>query len=231
MNALILIVGVVESVLLAAALFFIGKKSAGTSNAATDELDRVKREREGILSRFNELYTQMAPIPALRKEAENLRALLESLKAERGRITITQAELETVENRLRELEEIQRELEASGIETKEEISILEKKHRELSMKNDSLKQQLSAALEQMQQIISEVEMSAQAKEQVTAMQTELIQTQQKIDQLLMNVEDGNEQYFIMKKRYDALDIEYAQLYEKFTEAEALAQAAKDRQQG
>jgi PHD/YefM family antitoxin component YafN of YafNO toxin-antitoxin module len=99
------------------------------------------------------------------------------------------------------------------------------------MKNDSLKQQLSAALEQMQQIISEVEMSAQAKEQVTAMQTELIQTQQKIDQLLMNVEDGNEQYFIMKKRYDALDIEYAQLYEKFTEAEALAQAAKDRQQG
>jgi hypothetical protein len=31
------------------------------------------------------------------------------------------------------------------------------------------------------------------------------------------IQKGNDQYFILKKRYDALDIEYAQLYEKFAE--------------
>jgi len=43
--------------------------------------------------------------------------------------------------------------------------------------------------------------------------------------LLLQVEQGNEQYFQMKKRYDALDIEYAQLYEKFSESDDSKKAA------
>jgi hypothetical protein len=37
----------------------------------------------------------------------------------------------------------------------------------------------------------------------------------------MQIEAGNEQYFILKQVYDALDIEYAQLYEKFADAGAV----------
>ena len=64
------------------------------------------------------------------------------------------------------------------------------------------------------------EMNAKAKEQVDNMKRELVETQEKVDIVLMKIEQGNDQYYILKKRYDALDIEYAQLYEKFSETEA-----------
>jgi chromosome segregation ATPase len=144
----------------------------------------------------------------------------ESLKAERGRNTITQAELETVEGRLRELEEIERELEASGIETKEELKILNKKERELSNKNDALKEEIAASMQKVGELMSQMQVSAEMQAQVDEMKVDLLQTQDKIAMLLQQIEQGNEQYFILKKRYDALDIEYAQLFEKFSEAEA-----------
>ncbi len=58
------------------------------------------------------------------------------------------------------------------------------------------------------------------------MKAELLQTLERIDMLLVQIEQGNEQYFIMKRRYDALDIEYAQLFEKFSEAESAAGRGK-----
>ena len=137
----------------------------------------------------------------------------------RGRITITQAELETVEGRLRELEEIERELEASGIETKEEINILEKKQADLASKNQTLQGKISESTQKLEAILGEMEFTAQQQEQIDAMKSQLLQTQEKIDTLLVQCEEGNQQYFILKQRYDALDIEYAQLYEKFAEAE------------
>ena len=67
--------------------------------------------------------------------------------------------------------------------------------------------------------MGEIELSTVAQEQMAAMQTELLQTERKVDVLIVQIEEGNEQYFILKKRYDALDIEYAQLYEKFAAVE------------
>ena len=60
------------------------------------------------------------------------------------------------------------------------------------------------------------ELTAQQQEQIDQMKSQLISTQEKIDTLITQCEEGNQQYFILKKRYDALDIEYAQLYEKFS---------------
>jgi hypothetical protein len=57
--------------------------------------------------------------------------------------------------------------------------------------------------------------------QLEAIKTDLLRTEQKTDELLMQIEAGNEQYFILKQVYDALDIEYAQLYEKFADAGAV----------
>jgi acyl carrier protein phosphodiesterase len=35
--------------------------------------------------------------------------------------------------------------------------------------------------------------------------------------MLNQIQDTNEQYFNLKRRYDALDVEYAQLYQQLTE--------------
>lgn len=220
--ALILVLGLVEGIGAIAALFMIMKKR--TVDSSGGALALIQERNQLVTSyrtRLEELYGQMVELPSVAEQAKTLKSAQEALKAERGRITITQAELETIETRLRELEEIERELEASGIETKEELNILNKKEKELAARNDSLKSQISASVEQLEQLLGQIEVSTQVMEQVQSMKGELMMTEQKITDLLVQIEEGNEQYFILKQRYDALDIEYAQLYEKFSEAEAM----------
>ena len=223
---ILLAVGILQVATLAG-LIFGGVGMKGSSGGAELQKLRHSAEELGTLtSKYEELYSGMVDLNQMRVKAKELKLLRDSLKTERGRITITQAELETVETRLRELEEIERELEASGLETKEELGILQKKQAELNEKNSALKAQIAASSEQMQQLMGELQLSAELSAQIQRMQTELLSSQEKVDTLLLNIEQGNEQYFILKKRYDALDIEYAQLFEKFSAAEEMMAKGK-----
>lgn len=221
MNAFLVIVVALAEV---AGLGFLLKMRLGQGSrsavAETGRLTAALDERNELAAEYQAILEGMIEAPELQAKEQEFTAARELLKSERGRNTITQAELETVESRLRELEEIERELEASGIETKEELKILKKKEKDLLQKNDSLKQQIEASTAKLQQLFQEIELSAQMQEQVMSMQTDLIQTQTQIDTLLLQIEQCNEHYFSFKRRYDALDIEYAQLYEKFSAAES-----------
>jgi hypothetical protein len=49
------------------------------------------------------------------------------------------------------------------------------------------------------------------------MKSELLRSEEKIQTMLNEIQQNNEQYFNLKRRYDALDVEYAQLYQQLTE--------------
>jgi chromosome segregation ATPase len=200
--------------------FILAKRGVGVDKNATI-LERERDTRTKLLEDIKAAYEKLVPVVAIRTALRELATQQENLRAEKGRITITQAELETVDTRLRELEEVERELEASGLETKEEINILKKKENELIAKNKALKDQIDASIQVMDTVMSEIEFSQEVQEKVTACKTELLQVEQNIATLILQIEQGNEQYFVLKRRYDALDIEYAQLFEKFSEAAAL----------
>lgn len=210
------------------ALYYQVKQTAVSTGGA--QLDTVNEElalKKGIVDEIQNIFGKMVEASAVKESADALRQAQEKLKAERGRITITQAELETVETRLRELEEIERELEASGLETKEELNILQRKQADLATKNNNVKSQIETSQAQWAELLKEMESNTQACEQIQAAQNELIKAEDQIAGLMLQIEQGNDQYFILKRRYDALDIEYAQLYEKFSEAEAMVTSAKD----
>ena len=213
-----IIVAVLEAGAAIAAMYFITSKEKNAMRGVVDGARVHVDERKALLERVKALCGEMAEFSDLKTKVQALKIGKEALKTERGRITITQAERETVEGRLRELEEIERELEASGIETNEELTILQKKEKELKSKHEALKAQLNSSVAQIEEILTKIELSAAMQEQVQAMKSQLVQTEQKVDGLLMQIEQGNEQYFILKRRYDALDIEYAQLFEKFSES-------------
>jgi len=226
MNFLVLlIVGIMGAAVVSGISYSLLRKQKGGSGGSSAKLRTEFEHRRGLREQLETLYTQMGEVGVLQKQGRSVITLREALKTERGRITITQAELETVEARLRELEEIERELQASSIDTQEEIKILQKKRTDLGNKNDALKQQISSSLDQMSSALGELEMSAQMQEQIQTIKSDILQTQDKIDGLLIQIEQGNEQYFMLKKRYDALDIEYAQLYEKFSAAEEASKSA------
>src|SRR5690606_2531180 len=109
-----------------------------------------------LIAKSEQLYSGMIDLGSMRRAVTELRLLQEALKAERGRITITQAEWETVETRLREREELERELEASGIETKEEVNIPKKKEAEHQERNAELKAKLSETTANLEKLLAEV---------------------------------------------------------------------------
>ncbi|WKZ57922.1 MAG: hypothetical protein QY326_04445 [Bdellovibrionota bacterium] len=207
--AVLIILGIIEGAALAAGLFVLLKKQGSAAASALPGLLKVQTERKDLAAKFDTLFGGMVDVGSLRIRMKELRGFQESLKAERGRITITQAELETVENRLRELEEIERELEASGLETKEELTILRRKAQELVQQNEQLKSQIASSSEQMEKVLKDLELSSEMQGQIDAMKAELLECEQKTTELMTLIEQGNEQYLIMKRRYDALDIEYA----------------------
>jgi chromosome segregation ATPase len=217
MEILILILGIIEAGAVGFLIFNRAKgMNSGNIAAHGNAIDELQQKKE-IFERASTLRAELLDPSQIKDQAKAYLIARESLKAERGRVTITQAELETIEVRLRELDEIARELDASMTETKEEMKILKRKEGELASKNESLRGQISDSTTKMDAIISEIELSAQMQEQVVSLKAELAQAEVQIENLMGEIQKGNDQYFILKKRYDALDIEYAQLYEKFAE--------------
>jgi len=167
--------------------------------------------------RIEQLRAEMADAEEYEQANKELATARESLKAERGRVIILQAELEGIEVRLRELDEINRELEASALETREELKILQKREGELKTKNEELRVQIADSTVKMEALMSEIEMSVQMQEQVKVMRADLLRCEEQVETLMNEIQKGNEQYFVSKRRYDALDVEYAQLYQQYIE--------------
>lgn len=210
------------------AMYTIVSKRKNDMRRALSVLEEELKQKGELRGELHQIYGQMVPVLEVYTQLKELQTMQEALKAEKGRITITQTELETVENRLCELEEIERELEASGIETKEELKILQKKELDIKNKNEALKNQIAMSTSQLETTVKELTLSTAQQEMIERMQSELVRSEEKIEGLHVQISEMNQQYVSLKLRYDALDIEYAQLYEKFSDAEAMMQAqAKD----
>ena len=196
--------------------YFVVYRTGGAVRSNLLGLKKEVVEREALLQEFEGLLQGLVSSEELVGKVRELVSVTSALKIESGRSVIIKSELETVDARFRELEEIERELEAANLEAKEELKILQKKERGIAEQNESLKQRIQIALEEMERTFSKIEMTSQMQEQIARMKSELLSVQSKIDLLLLQLTESNEQYFVYKRRYDALDIEYAQLYEKFS---------------
>jgi len=217
--SILLITTLVQVAAIVGLLFVtIGKRAA--VNAAN--LENLKKEfsaKQKICAEFEKLYADMIDAKKIRQTAKELTSFIESLKTERGRITLTQAELETVENRLRELEEIERELQASNVETEEETRILNKRHEDLEKKHRGFIKMVEECMQRADEQIAEgITLEPELEEKTAQIKTDLDESREKIEEMLKQIEMSTSQYTVLKKRYDALDIEYAQLYEKFAES-------------
>ena len=216
-SGIVLIIAVIQALLVTLLLFRRAVTAGSEHKASHDALkDELAQKRE-LWAKIESLREEMADQVEYEKVSHELSIARDSLKAERGRVIITQAELESVEVRLRELDEVTRELEASTLETKEELKILQKKEGELKTKKEELRVQIADSTSKMEVLMSEIEISVQAEEQVKLMRADLLKCEEQVETLMNEIQKGNEQYFIAKRRYDALDVEYAQLYQQYIE--------------
>jgi len=217
---ILLVIGLVEAGAIGGWLWLNSSKGAKKTDSGVQTLqDEIKKKEEAI-AQINEATSAFIPFRSLHQKVAQLRSMKESVRVEKGRISITQAELETVEARLRELEEIDRELVASRLETEEEKKILERKDKEMRSKNDSLKEQIEKVSANLTALLPGLNLDDALKEELNTLKDRLGTSSEHTTKLLDDIESTISQYFLVKARYDALDIEYAQLYEKFADQEA-----------
>lgn len=178
--------------------------------------DEVQQKRE-LWARVEEAQHGVADHGDFRRVGQEFLKTREALRIEKGRITMTQAELEMLERRLCELDEISRELEANQTETREELKILRKKEEDMRGKNEVLRGQIHDSLTKMHALMAEIELTVQMQNQVAMMKTDLLKVEERIQTMLNQIQVSNDQYFSLKRRYDALDVEYAQLHQQLSE--------------
>jgi chromosome segregation ATPase len=216
-SGIVLIIAVLQASTVALLLFRRAVTAGSEHKAGHAAMKDELAQKRDLWAKIESLREEMADPVEYETVSHELSLARDSLKAERGRVIITQAELESVEVRLRELDEVNRELEASTLETKEELKILQKKEGELKTKNEELRVQIADSTSKMEVLMSEIEISVQAEEQVKLMRADLLKCEEQVETLMNEIQKGNEQYFIAKRRYDALDVEYAQLYQQYIE--------------
>jgi chromosome segregation ATPase len=188
------------------------RKTVLTSNLHT--LQEGIDERVKVLTELADLSGGLVDKSECDKIQAEVTQEEENLRTEKGRSTITQAELEAVDLRLRELEEIERELESSSLDASRELEMLRSQEREIDARNAHLREQLDSSLIRLDKLLHELASSQGAVRKLTAARDELIETQRKIQFYEQQIATVNRKYMELKRAYDALDIEYAQLYEK-----------------
>ena len=214
--SLIIILGLLESIIVSAVVFCILLKKRLMVQGFNAKLKENLSSIDLVKQKADSLMSQLVPFEELKGKVKELLKANKTLKLEKGRVSLTQAEQDTVDRRLRELEEIERELDASNIEVKKELDILDGKQREIKIKNESLNLKIQENLQEIERMVSEVKMEDNLKDEILEIKNRLVETQIETQKLTEAHNLEKNQYVILKRRFDALDIEYAQLYEKFT---------------
>ena len=214
--SLIIIFGLIESLIVAVVVFLILLKKRLIVQNYNAKLKENLSSIDLSIQKTESLLAQLVPFEELKAKVKELLQTKKALKLEKGRVSIAQAEQETIDRRLRELEEIERELDASNIEVKKELDILDGKQREIKSKNESLNLKIQENLQEIEKMMSEVKMEDNIKDEIQEIKNRLVETQMETQKLTEAHNIEKNQYVILKRRFDALDIEYAQLYEKFT---------------
>lgn len=175
-----------------------------------DELEEKKR----ILENLAKISVGLITAEDCQSAKTNLTKVKEGLDAERGKATILQAESEAVDVRLRELEEIERELDSSGVEAAREMEMLRAQDRDIDFRNTTL----FAMFEQGVIVFDKAGAASRGDPEVAdiiaKVKSDIEAAEQRLKQFQEELPNLNEKYMALKKAYDALDIEYAQLYEK-----------------
>ena len=203
----------------------ISRKRKSVSEGQVDlNISYARKEfadREAILIELAEITRGHADKEKVDAIDAEIQEVAELIQVEKGKLAITKAEQEAVDLRLRELEELNRELEVSAMSVVKELEMLRSQEKNIASKTASLKAELEQSADQLDMLLDVMSHSAAAVEQLNATKREIVNVEQQTSMMEQEIAEINEKYIGLKKAYDALDIEYAQLYERQQNQEGL----------
>jgi uncharacterized protein (DUF3084 family) len=216
---ILLIVALANTAVFASIIFYKLRKRSSSIDEVKSYFDKKAAERELLKNEIDKTIENLIPAEQLLDAVRDLKDNQNSLKTEKGRVSISRTELEIIENRLRELEEIERELAASNIEIKEEQKIIDKQNDESKGKTEAIEKKVDEFLNGIETTITLFKDHSNIQDLTNNVCMKMELTLTKIAEVLTYINTGNSQFLKLKQRYNALDIEYAHLYEKYASTE------------
>lgn len=195
----------------------IRKVRVDVENAHLTNLENTKGEFETKKKILEDLALAGQGLISEAEILEQKNSLVEfenQINSEKGKCAVAEAELDALDVRLRELEELRRELEVSNMDAIKEVEMLRTQERDISNQNEAINEQLKSSVEQIDILLDVLHANVDAVAQLNKTRNEMIQTEKSIAYYEEEIAKINQQYVGLKRAYDALDIEYAQLYEK-----------------
>lgn len=173
-----------------------------------------KEQKESITKELIDILLSFVTKDDYEKLNELIDQASNELQENQSKLQIATTELERSKERVGELEEVSRELEASALEASRELETLKKQELELGSQTEKIKVELDHSLSELDRLLEQLSHSQAAVHALNKTKTELLESQEKVIWYQERISEINIQYAQLKKAYDALDIEYAQLYEK-----------------
>jgi len=210
---------VLSSLVLGSVLaFFLYWKFGGVNSKDQSLLD-LKREVNNLETELRLLEEEIKCfIPAEEGYAffELITELQNSLNLEQSKINISSLELTVLEKRLREFSDLDQEFESSELETQELIKGFTTSLAELSSKLSQLEFQLPVVNEALNELreVSDFEIF------FSGMQSTLGEAILDFKSLTELFSQSFDLVRYLKVRFDALDVEFAELYERFGELDS-----------
>ena len=135
-------------------------------------------------------------------------------KADEATIDEMKEKVEVLKKKITDLNELTAELKASIIESSKEMDMLRTQEKELRNKTSSMKVELDQVMTKLEQLLVDFSSSQEVVQTLNRIKEEILSCQEKIYWYQEKITEINMNYMQLKRVYDALDIEYNQLYEK-----------------
>jgi hypothetical protein len=191
-------------------------RSATAELANKSDLETQLLDLYGQLLEFGDLANQVTELTKTKKRLADLDA----------RFTQTQQKLDVAENRLRDLDEIDMELRNCAVELEEIEEKAAKKSADFRNKNQTLKTTLELVFSDAQPMLEEDGAPQQFRDTLHKFQESSPKLFGQFNIILDEVAGQYDAFLKFRKRYDALDIEYALLVSKVEEMEAAQKEAE-----
>ena len=129
-------------------------------------------------------------------------------------ITEAREKVEALKKKIADLDSLTEELKASLIESSKEMDMLRTQERELRDKSETMKVELEQVMTKLEQLLKDFSSSQEVVQTLNKIKEEILTCQEKMYWYQEKISEINMNYMQLKRVYDALDIEYNQLYEK-----------------
>ncbi|MCS6961771.1 MAG: hypothetical protein NZT61_04630 [Deltaproteobacteria bacterium] len=180
--------------------------------AQNENIADVEKQLKDCLEELENIQSE-SRVLIHQEEAEEHVSLIEEFsnisRLEKSKLNIASLEVTSLENRLREFTDVEQEIENSSLETREIVKAFRNNFLEISQKMQTLGDKRGIWIEALARLFPE------SKDRIDLLDDFI----KKFESLSEVVEKSVQCIEKLKTRFDALDIEFAELYEKFGELE------------